>query len=38
VTAVWRSEGRLTIRLKSGAEIPVSRSHAEVVRRRFSTV
>ena len=38
VTALARSHGRLIIRLKSGAEIPVSRSYAEAVRQRFGPV
>lgn len=38
VTGLTRSHGRLIIRLKSGAEIPVSRSYAEAVRQRFGPV
>jgi hypothetical protein len=38
VAALGRSEGRLVIRLKTGAEIPVSRSYAEAVRLRFGQV
>lgn len=38
VATLARNDGRLVVYLKSGAAIPVSRSHADAVRRRFGGI